>query len=146
MLPALFGGLGTASHSTILSTPRTEAPSPAATLVPDGGSQEHAATAASIASTQQGIPSQVVFIYPNVPQAPCGRWAHVACAFSGPSPCMVVHGGIGSTLLDDTVVLDAAMCWRTVSTYAAGPKDRPEKVMGHAAAAVGRRMWMFGGG
>eukprot|EP00195_Chlamydomonas_chlamydogama_P012056 CAMPEP_0202893872 /NCGR_PEP_ID=MMETSP1392-20130828/3368_1 /ASSEMBLY_ACC=CAM_ASM_000868 /TAXON_ID=225041 /ORGANISM="Chlamydomonas chlamydogama, Strain SAG 11-48b" /LENGTH=651 /DNA_ID=CAMNT_0049578361 /DNA_START=173 /DNA_END=2128 /DNA_ORIENTATION=+ len=59
---------------------------------------------------------------------------------------MVVYGGVGQAVLDDLCVLDGETCqWRNVSTQAATSKDRPEKVLSHAAAAVGNHMWMFGG-
>ena len=74
---------------------------------------------------------------------PCSRWAHAACSLG---KRMLVHGGIGSSLLDDVALLDGeVMSWRVVSTYAANAKDKPEKCMSHAAATIGIVAWFFGG-
>jgi hypothetical protein len=59
---------------------------------------------------------------------------------------MLVHGGIGSSPLDDIALLDGTtMTWRTPSTTAASSKDRPEKVWGHSAVEAGGNVWFFGG-
>lgn len=145
MLPAFFGGLGSGSLSSIAGgTPRSHNDVQGPAL---HAANEHIQPTGSQASTS--TVDKLVFHYPTVAQAPAARWAHAACSFPATSlhpPCMVVHGGIGSSLLEDVCVLDSAMCWRTMTTYAAsGPKDKPEKCMGHAACAVGRSMWLFGG-
>ena len=53
----------------------------------------------------------------------------------------------GHSANDDTWCLDpATMQWKALSPRpASSSKDRPEKTYAHAAAAVGRRMYVFGG-
>lgn len=148
MLPALFGGLGSGSHSSFASsTPRSLHELPSTVLAVNADVSNRPEPTQSQTSTS--AVDKLVFHYPTVAQPPAARWAHAACSFPANGfhpPCMVVHGGIGSSLLEDICVLDSAMCWRTLTTYtASGPKDKPEKCMGHAACAIGRSMWLFGG-
>ncbi|GFR50878.1 hypothetical protein Agub_g13167, partial [Astrephomene gubernaculifera] len=93
---------------------------------------------------QDALPASLFFHYPlcrgNVPPA---RWAHAAAVVDG---VLWVYGGVGNSVLDDLCALDAdTLSWRVVSTHAARAKDRPEKMLGHAAAAIGSKIWIFGG-
>ena len=89
------------------------------------------------------LPSSVFFQYPIARNAPQGRWSHSASQLGH---LMVVYGGVAHAVLDDLQVLDSqTMCWTTVTARAAKPKDRPGQLLGHASAAVGDVVWVFGG-
>ncbi|GLI61557.1 hypothetical protein VaNZ11_003952 [Volvox africanus] len=103
-----------------------------------------ASTGGTSTSAVDNTPTSFFFHYPlcrgNVPPA---RWAHAAAVVGS---VMWVYGGVGNSVLDDLCALDAdTLSWRVVSSHAARSKDRPEKMLGHAAAAIGSKIWIFGG-
>lgn len=76
-------------------------------------------------------------------QRPAARWAHSATLVG---QFMYVFGGVSASVLDELWVLDTGtLAWRAAAANAARPTDRPGKMLGHAAAALGSRVWVFGG-
>ncbi len=106
-------------------------------------SESHQSRQSQRADDATSVPRSIYYSYLQQNRSPPGRWSHAACAVGSN---MLVHGGINSALLDDLALLDGqTLTWRTLSTSAPSPKDRPEKVMGHAAVESGGSVWMFGG-
>jgi N-acetylneuraminic acid mutarotase len=55
---------------------------------------------------------------------------------------MIIFGGIGHTQYDDCWELNTStLAWRQI----AASGDKPEKILGHASAALGSRLFLFGG-
>lgn len=97
------------------------------------------------------VPSSMFFHFPVCRgSAPPARWAHSAVVVAGGgghgTDELFVFGGVGHSMMDDLCALDVhTLTWRNVTQQAQRSKDRPEKMLGHAAAAVGPRIWVFGG-
>lgn len=102
------------------------------------------AVGAPMAHSTTDIPPSLFYNFPSCRgPAPSARWAHSSCAVG---THLVTYGGIGHTLHEDLWALDTkTLIWRPLSPRAATAKDKPETSMGHAAAALGSTMWMFGG-